>query len=364
MPHLPWLLLYFAVSATHPVHAQEAEEARTPYSFDDRPTDYEGDHPDWFKMSFLNLAEDLDETLENGKSGLIVYFGQAHCAYCRAIMEENLSKPDLVEYVIRHFDVVGLDIHDTEALTAPDGATLTVKEYALRENAYLTPTLLFFGADRHKALTLRGYYPAYKMRAALEYVADGHYRTLSFRDYLARAHPPEAFDDEELNPDPLFETPPYALDRSRFPGQRPLLVVFEQPKCHACDVLHSEPLRNPLVRKRLRGFDVVQLNVFDDHTPVVAPNGERLTPLGWAVRLGLFYTPTLLFFDEHGEEVIRIDSVVQFYRLASVLRFVAEKGYREEPNFQQWKFRHAREESRAVEAASTQAQPTAGAIAD
>jgi hypothetical protein len=50
-----------------------ASQSRTLYSFDDRATDYEGGHPAWFKRSFLELDEDLDEALENGRSGLIVY---------------------------------------------------------------------------------------------------------------------------------------------------------------------------------------------------------------------------------------------------------------------------------------------------
>ena len=124
----------------------------------------------------------------------------------------------------------------------------------------------------------------------------------------------------------------------------PLAVIFEQPKCHACDVLHSEPLKNPLVRERLQGFEVVQMNVWDRDTPIMTPDGRRSTPHQWAVDLGLFYTPTLVFFDKQGKEVIRIDSVVQFFRLASVLRYVAEHGYQDYPLFQQWKIAHAREE--------------------
>ena len=237
--------------------AAQAAESLQMYSFDDRPTEYDGGYPAWFKQSFLDLDEDLDEALKGGKSGLIVYFGQAHCAYCKAIMKDTLSKPDLVEYLTRRFDMVGLSIHDVQELTAPDGKTLTVKEYSIREDTQFTPTLTFFGNDRQKALTLRGFYPAYKMRAALEYVADGHYQTMSFRDYLAQANPPSLFDEEELISDPLFMPPPFALDRRHFPASQPLVVIFEQPKCHACDVLHSEPLQDSLVRERLEGFDVV-----------------------------------------------------------------------------------------------------------
>ncbi|MEA3413362.1 MAG: thioredoxin fold domain-containing protein [Pseudomonadota bacterium] len=317
------------------------------YSFDDRPTDYDGGHPDWFKQSFLDLDEDLDEALENGKSGLIVYFGQAHCAYCKAIMAKPLSRPDLVEYLVRHFDLVGLSIHDVRELTSPDGETLTVKEYSIREEAQFTPTLTFFGRDRRKALTLRGFYPAYEIRAALEYVADGHYQTMTFRDYLARANPPPLFDDEKLISDSLFMGPPYALDRRHFAASQPLAVIFEQPECHACDVLHSEPLQDPVVRQRLERFNVVQLNVRDRLTPVLTPDGRRVTPAQWAADLKLFYTPTLIFFDLDGKEVFRVDSIVQFFRLAGVLRYVADRAYREHPVFQHWKYAINREELQA-----------------
>jgi thioredoxin-related protein len=313
------------------------------YSFDDRPTGYDGSYPPWFKQTLFDLEYDLDEALQNGRSGLIVYFGQAHCAYCKAILED-LAEPDLVEYLVRRFDIVGLSIHDLGEVTAPDGATLTVKEYSIRERAQFTPTLLFFGRDRRKALTLKGHYPAYQLRAALEYVADGHYQTMSFPDYLAQANPPPLFDDEDLIGDPLFMEPPYALDRSRVPAAQPLAVIFEQPECHACEVLHSEPLQDAVVRARFADFDSAQLNVRDDKTPVLTPDGRRVTPRAWASELGLFYTPTIIFFDANGREILRIDSVVQFFRLAGVLRYVAEKAYEADPVFQHWKFAENREE--------------------
>ncbi|MCP4409441.1 MAG: thioredoxin fold domain-containing protein [Gammaproteobacteria bacterium] len=324
-----------------------AQDAPEHYSFDDLPTGYLGGHPDWFKVSFLDLREDLDEALEAGKSGIIIYFGQKHCAYCKAMMEENLSKPDVVAYVTRHFDVIGLNVFSTVKLTDPEGNAMTVKEYAVQEKTHFTPSLIFFGKDRKKALVLRGYHPAYKMRAALEYVADGHYRKQSFRDYLAKADPPLLFEGEALNHDDLFISPPYVLDRSHFQASRPMLVIFEQPKCHACDILHSEPLQNKVVRQRLQGYEVVQLNVWDRETPVLTPGGERLTPFEWAVQLKLSYTPTLLLFDERGQEIMRIESVVQFFRLAGILRYVAEKGYIEDPVFYQWKRKNIDQEREA-----------------
>jgi thioredoxin-related protein len=195
---------------------------------------------------------------------------------------------------------------------------------------------------------LRGFYPAYKVLAALEYVADAHYQSMSFRDYLAQADAPPFLDDEGLISDPLFEAPPFALDRSRFPARQPLAVIFEQPQCHACEVLHSEPLQDPVVRERLAEFEVVQLNLWDRRTPVLTPDGRRRTPYDWAAELRLFYTPTLIFFDGRGQEVFRIDSVVQFFRLAGVLRYVAEGAYDDYPVFQHWKFALSEPKDQAV----------------
>jgi len=334
--------LLFACSVTAATPAAPAAEDA--YSFIDLPTDYQDEYPDWFKTSFNNLPEDLDDALASGKKGLIVYFGQKHCAYCQALMKDNLSKGDLVRYLRLNFEVVGLNVHSIEKVTGMDGKARPINEFAIEQKAQLTPTLLFYVKGRKQALKLVGYHTPYKMRAALEYVVDEHYKTQRFGEYLEQADPPPLFADETLNPDPIFSTPPYALDRSRFAARKPLLVIFEQPRCHACDVLHSEPLQNPLVRKRLQDFEVVQLNVWDDATPVLTPDGKRMSARQWARHLGLFYAPTLVMFDERGKEVFRVDSVVQFSRLANVLRYVADKAYLIYPLFQLWSRDHANEE--------------------
>ena len=116
-------------------------------------------------------------------------------------------------------------------------------------------------------------------------------------------------------------------------------------------MLHTEQLENQLVRERLKAFEVVQLDVWDDKTPVVTPGGKRMTPRQWAHDLGLFYAPTLIMFNEHGKEVSRVDSVIQFFRLANVLRYVADKAYQKYPLFQLWNRDHAGEEVRLQHAA-------------
>lgn len=303
--------------------------------FDDSPLTEPVRVPQWFKVSFLDIQEDLNDVRGDAKRGLIVYFGQKYCPYCKALLERDFSKPDVEAYTRHKFDVVAVDTHGSRLVTDLDGTVLPENDYAARHEAQFTPTLLFYDANGQEALRLTGYHPVYELRAALEFVADGHFRAQRFRDYLARGQP-ALRDDGELNQEAFVAPPPHALDRSRIAGQRPLLVMFEQTECHACDVLHVGPLQSGPTRRLLQEFDVAQLDIADS-TPVITPRGERTSARDWADQLGLYYTPTLIFYDRHGEEIIRVDSVVHFNRLRSVLRYVLEKGYLTYKNYQDWR---------------------------
>ncbi|MDX2504775.1 MAG: thioredoxin fold domain-containing protein [Gammaproteobacteria bacterium] len=305
--------------------------------FNDQPVIPEIVYPDWFKRSFLELKDDIQEAVSDGKKGIIVYFGQKHCAYCQALIDKDFGQKDIEAYTRKNFDVIPINIWGSNEVTTPDGQTMTEREYALRENANFTPSLIYYDAQGKKALMLRGYYPPYKFRAAMEFVERGYYKEESFRSYMVRADPPPKFEISDMNHEDFFMSPPYALDRSRFKAQEPLLVFFEQQDCHACDVLHSEPMEFAETKKLLSHFETVQLDM-NSATPVITPDGQRITAKQWAEQLNLFYAPTLIAFDERGHEIIRIDSVAHVYRLKSVLEFIVSKTYVTTPDFMTWRF--------------------------
>ncbi len=315
------------VAAFSVAQAALVDEAVDGPAVDDQALRESVRYPAWFKLSFLNLREDLDEAIRYKKRGLIVYFGQHDCPYCYAMIEKNLRLPDVEAYTRRYFDVVAVDIHGDEPVTDMSGEEMSEREFSDELNVDFTPTMIFYDAEGREAMRLRGYYPPYKFRAVLEYVADGHYREESFRNYLERADPPMAFESGGLNEAEFFSAPPHALDRSRLPGSMPLAVFFEQRDCHACDILHTTPLENAQIQELLAGFESVQLDIWAD-TPVITPGGERTTSRAWAQQLGLFYTPSVIFFDEQGKEIIRVDSVVGFYRLRKVLDYIASGAHK------------------------------------
>ena len=217
-----------------------------------------------------------------------------------------------------------------------DGKNYTEKTFSALKKTNFTPSILFYNTQGQEVLRLRGYRPPYHFRAALEYVADKHYSKEPFRQYMARAEAALSFGKKELNKNDIFNAPPYLLNRSRIKAELPLMVVFERKRCHACDVLQGGPLIRPEIESQLLKLEAVQLDMHSAQ-PLITPNGKKLSAEKWAEKLNINYSPTILFFDENGKEIIRIESVVWFYRLRNVLNYVLSGAYKKYQTFQLWR---------------------------
>lgn len=318
-------IVSFQLSTSH-------AEPNSIYKFSDYPTTRSLKNPPWFKQSFLNLQDDLAEAKQAGKIGVIVYFGQNNCAYCDKLLKHNFGRDDIADYTQKYFDVVHLDIWGKIEVTTAKGQKLSERAFADKEKVNFTPTLLFYNLDGEKIFKLRGYYPPYQFRAALDYVVGEYYQIETFKSYVNRAVPGLGFEAGELNEHDVFNKTLVKLNQ---PRQRPLVVFFEQARCHACDILHGEPLYSPEILQQLEKMDVVQLNLWSD-TPIVTPTGEAMTAKAWADKLNIFYTPSILLFDQNGKEIIRVDSTVQLYRLNKVLAYVLTGAYKTHPNYLRW----------------------------
>jgi thioredoxin-related protein len=305
-------------------------------SIDDTPRDIGLVVPEWFTLSFLDLREDLEVAVERGKMGIALYFGLEHCPYCERMLHENLAAPDIRNYLSDHFDVIALDVDGSREVTTLEGETMPERVFAAKRRLNFTPGFTFVDAKGDEIFRIRGYYPPYRFRAALEYVIDRHDRDGSFREYLERADPPPKFELEDINEREFFTKAPYMLDRSQVPAERPLVVFFERRSCHACDVLHSEPLSDPGVIARIQQFDAVQLDL-DAETPVVTPDGERITAREWGQRLEIHWAPSILFFDERGQEILRIEAVVGLHRLSTTMVYVLSRAYEEFPTYRRYR---------------------------
>lgn len=305
-------------------------------SFDDRPLSDPLILPDWFKLSFLEIEQDIKEAKKQNKKGLIIYFGQKYCPYCKAHIEKNWGQEDIVQYTQKNFDVIAVNVKGQQSILDVDGKTYTEKTFSALKKTNFTPSILFYNTQGKEILRLRGYRPPYQFRAALEYVADSHYKKESFRNYMARAESALGYGKPELNKNDLFNSPPHLLDRSKIKAEQPLMVVFERKRCHACDVLHGGPFITPEIESELLKLEAVQLDINSEQV-LITPKGKKTSIKKWAEQLNINYSPTILFFDQKGKEIIRIESVVWFYRLRNVLDYVLSGGYKKHPTFQLWR---------------------------
>ncbi|VAW62402.1 hypothetical protein MNBD_GAMMA09-3604 [hydrothermal vent metagenome] len=334
---LSGLILLISLLSTAGTRAANTHEDAL--EFDDFPLSEALSLPDWFSLSFLDLKESLNEAIDDGKKGMIIYFGRKDCAYCKTLLEVNWGDPAIVRYTRQHFNVIAVDVTGARTVTDFDGKTMSEREYSAYRKTNFTPTLVFYNAKGQVTLKLSGYRPVYQFRAALEYAADAHYNREPFRKYLARAEASLSFGSEEINEKDFFSPPPYNLDRTHTRlakiKSKPLVVFFEHPRCHACDVFHGGTLSHSEILSQFDRLAAVQLNTLQD-TPVITPKGKRTTAREWANELNLTFAPALLFFDDNGNEILRVESVIQLYRLKNVLRYIIGEKYREFPTFQSW----------------------------
>jgi thioredoxin-related protein len=301
------------------------------------PSPHAIDIPSWFSETFLDLREDIRDAAKANKR-LMVYFGQDGCPYCRELMRVNFSQKNIVDATRRHFIAVALNIWGDREVTWLDGKPRSEKDFAAFLKVQFTPTLLFFDEKGGIVLRLNGYYPPHRFRVALDYVAGRMENKTDFASYLQK-HAAEA-DSGRLHDQPFFVRPPFILDRSRKAGGKPLIVLFEQKHCAACDEMHAQGLTDKIALALLAKFEVVRLELFGRQA-VVTPGGKALSEAQWAQELKVAYTPTVVFFDVRGKEVFRIDAYLKPFHFASSLDYVVSGAYLTQPSFQRFIQRRA-----------------------
>lgn len=309
------------ITATLPINASE-------FDLDDSTIKHI-EYPGWFKTSFLDLGDDVDEARNTGKLGLMLLFTTEGCSYCDVFIRKSLGDPELAALTQKSFDSIGFEIFDDSEITAPDGMTMPIKQFANQVGAEYSPTLVFLNTDGEMLLKVVGYQSPQRFRILLDFFRDGHYQTSSLSDYATQLKKSRIQQTiyKPMRDDSLFSKPPYMLDRSKISAEMPLLVLFEAENCEACDQFHDQVLADVSIRKLLDKFEVVQLDANDNSTPLISPNGDKSTPKKWFNETGMQQLPAMLFFNESGNEVLRTDAMVLNQRMDNSLNYVLEKAY-------------------------------------
>ena len=288
------------------------------------------DKPEWFKSSFLDLREDVAEAADENRR-VILYFYQDGCPYCEKLININFAQREIEQQTREHFDVIAINLWGDTLVTDLTGNEVTEKQFSVGLKVQFTPTLLFLDEQGQVALRTNGYYPPHKFMTALDYVSGKHEGKQRFASYLAARNPQRASGKLHISKDYL--KPPHQLQRKA--GDKPLLVLFEQHDCAACDEMHGEALRRVDSQNLLKQFDVVLLDIWSKQ-PLTSPDGRQLATNKWARELGIQYAPSMLFIDDNGKEVFRAEAYLRPFHTQSVMEYVASGAYKTQPEFQRF----------------------------
>ena len=288
--------------------------------------------PSWFKNSFLDIREDIEEAAE-GNRRVVLYFYQDGCPYCKKLLQDNYGNREISEYSQKHFDTIAINMWGDREVVDLNGEDVTEKQFAEGLKVLFTPTMLMLDEQGKVILRINGYYYPSKFLAALKYVSEKQEAVISFRDYYAKQ--PQRKASGKLHIEDYFLQPPYDLRAERRASGKPLLVLFEQLQCLSCDELHNDILKREESLKQAARLDIVLLDMWSK-ARVVTPDGRRLTASEWARELNIQNSPSFVFFDDEGKEVFRAEAYLRSFHTQGIMDYVASGGYKEQPNFQRW----------------------------
>jgi len=294
-------------------------------------------HPTWFKESFLDLEEDIAEATENDKR-LVVYFWQPGCPYCDQLWRDNFAKQKVVDEFRQNFDIVALNMWGDREVVNVGGTAYSEKTFAEALGIKYTPTLLFFDENQKVIHQLNGYVPVENFQKSMKFVSGKHEKNSNFSQFsMIENKTVSSIKNSGLNKQDFFIGPTFNLYKrnTEDTNKKYIAVFFEAENCKNCDLLHQKTLKDSTTLELAQKFKAVQLDRYSD-ARVITPKGEITTAKQWATDLGVEYLPAMIFFNDNGDQVMRIDTQLRTFHVQSVFDYVLSEAYKTETNFQRY----------------------------
>lgn len=283
--------------------------------------------PNWFLNSFLDLQEDIDELRENNKR-LMLYIHQDNCPYCHLFINKNLKNKKTKKLLQDSFGVVSVNMFGNKEITDIDEEVLSEKDFALKYKIQFTPTLIFYNELGEQVLRLNGYQNTKNFNLALDYIKNKREKLISFKKYISQNERNAILISE---PD-IFKN---SKNLMRVNTTRKMAIFFESANCQECEILHNKLLKDKITRNLLKTMDVYQVDM-NSSSSVVTPQRMITKIKDWTETLNITHTPTVIFFDENANEIIRIESMFKNFHFQTVVDYVVSNSYKEEKEFQRY----------------------------
>lgn len=278
--------------------------------------------PEWFKDSFLDIAEDIEEAKENNKH-FMVFMDLEGCPYCSKMLKENfINENKTSEFIKKYFDVININVKGSREIAWDEETTLTEKELAEKLQIQYSPTILFFNYEKEVVVRVNGYRNPTDFKYILEYVQGKHYEKMTLTEYINKIERKELY---TLKDNKMFTK---TKDLSKI--NTALAVIFEDGSCTQCDYFHNRLLKEKSVVEEFSKFTIVRLDANSDEE-IIDVEGNKTTAKQWALKINLDYRPGILLYDNK-KLISTVDALLFPFHFKELLRYVSGKYYEQYPN--------------------------------
>lgn len=273
--------------------------------------------PSWFKESFLEIADDVDEATDENKH-VLLFFQLNGCPYCDRMLVESFESESHSGFIQEHFDSIAINIQGDREIVFNEDLSVTEKELGEILKVRATPAIVFLNKDNKTITRVNGYRAPERFMQILKYVSTKSYEQSTLADYLESTLDNSVY---TFLSNPLFTE---TTDLSSIKG--PLMVVFEDGSCYDCKEFHNGILANELVRKEIKPFTIVRLDA-DSDKKIIGIDGKKTSPKEMAKKLDVVFRPGVLAYNE-GQLLRRHDSLTFPHHFKESMRFVAGGFYK------------------------------------
>ena len=278
--------------------------------------------PSWFKESFLEIADDVDEATANGKH-VLLFFQLNDCPYCDRMLEETFEAELLISFIQKNFDSIAINVRGDREIVYNEEISVTEKELSEILDVTATPAIVFLDESNKAVVRVNGYRAPERFKQVLEFVASMAYQSTSLSEYMQDKMKRDVY---QLRDNPMFTE---VTDLSAIKG--PLMVIMEDGSCYDCNEFHDGILAHPLVSEEIKPFTIVRLDA-DSNSEMIGVDGRPTTPKNMAEEYEMNYRPGVLAFNE-SKLIMRHDSLIFPHHFKESMRYVAG-GFYKQSDFQ------------------------------
>jgi len=134
------------------------------------------------QLKWRSFNDGIAEAKQSGKKVLIDVY-TSWCGWCKKMDKETYSDGSVADYLNKKYIVIRLDAESSNTLQY-NGKPYTEQELAAAFGISGYPSIIFLTETGEPITVYPGYADAGQFKTILSYIADDHYKTTKFQDYV------------------------------------------------------------------------------------------------------------------------------------------------------------------------------------